>query len=173
MPRAEIKIDTSSLKELVSMMENIDKKVRNKGLRDALKVGKKIFLEAAKLKVPKKYKVLLRSLGSREKYKFAKGFAYSVLGAKRRAGKWIKGLEHIPTKYAHLVEYGAAPHTIGRGDITSDILIQKGRSYKSTGNMHPGARAKPFLRPAWDQNKERILGAMERVLKAAIEEGRA
>lgn len=173
MPRAEIKIDTSSLKELVSLMENIDKKVRNKGLREALKAGKKIFLEAARMKVPKNYKVLLKSLGSREKFKFAKGFAYSVLGAKRRQGRKIKGLERIPTKYAHLVEYGAAPHTIGRGDITSDILLQNGRSYKSTGKMHPGAKPKPFLRPAWDENKTKILAEMEKVLKAAIEEGRA
>ncbi len=173
MPRAEVKIDTSSLNHLVSLMENIDKKIRNQGLRNALKVGRKIFLNAAQARVPKKYKVLMKSLGFREKFKFAKGFAYGVIGPKRRAGRTIKGLERIPTKYAHLVEYGAAPHTIGRGDITSDILLQAGRSYKSIGKPHPGGRPKPFLRPAWDENKTAILAAMEAELKKALEEGSA
>ena len=169
MPRAEIKIDTSSLSHLIKAMEELDRKVRNKALREALKAGRKVFIAAARSLVPTKYKVLKKSLGFREKFKFAKGFAYSVVGPKRRAGRTIKGLERIPTKYAHLVEFGAAPHTIGRGDITSDILLAKKRKYKSTGAMHPGAAPKPFLRPAWDNNKGKILAEMEKILKAAIE----
>jgi HK97 gp10 family phage protein len=171
MPRAEIKMDTSSLNHLIKAMEELDRKVRNNALRKALKEGRSIYLKAARTLVPTKYKVLKKSLGFREKFKFAKGFAYSVIGPKRRAGKTIKGLERIPTKYAHLVEFGAAPHTIGRGDITSDILLAAKRKYKSTGLPHPGSRPKPFLRPAWDQNKSKILSEMEKILKSAIEGG--
>lgn len=39
------------------------------------------------------------------------------------------------TGVAHLVEFGTAPHMVGR-------------------KMHPGARAKPFMRPALDENAD-------------------
>lgn len=176
MPRAEIKIDTSSLKNILSLMEAIDKKVKRKGLKKALKKGGKILVDAAIEKVRKKYRTLANSIGIREKVVITgkDQYGYAVIGARRRAGKWIKGLEHIPTKYAHLLEYGVNKHPIGRGDVTSEELLKrKDKSYKSQGAMHPGFAPKPFLRPAWDNNKNRVLAEMERILRETIEEGRA
>lgn len=157
MPSASIHVDTSSLRSLLTLMEDIDKKVKTKGLRSALRAGRKLFLEEAKSRVPTKYKLLKKSLSGREKVKGAKGFAYAVLGPKRRAGEIIDGKERLPTKYAHLVEYGTAPHDNGRKD----------------GRTHPGSRPQPFLRPAWDASRDRILAEMKKILMATIEEGRA
>jgi HK97 gp10 family phage protein len=173
MPRAEIKMDTSSLNHLIKAMEELDRKVRNNALRKALKEGRSIYLKAARTLVPTKYKVLKKSLGFREKFKFAKGFAYSVIGPKRRAGKTIKGLERIPTKYAHLVEFGTTPHSVNSGSKKGKGLLGIAKKIFNlfTGLPHPGSRPKPFLRPAWDQNKSKILSEMEKILKSAIEGG--
>lgn len=47
-----------------------------------------------------------------------------------------------PAKYAHLIEGGVAPHFIGKGS-------QRVRgSRRSTGGMHPGFPAKPFMEVA-------------------------
>jgi HK97 gp10 family phage protein len=176
MPRAEIKIDTSSLKHILTLMEDIDKKVKRKGIKKALRKGGKILVDAAVERVQKKYRVLAKALGIREKVVINSKdqYGYAVIGARRRAGKWIKGLEHIPTKYAHFVEYGVNKHPIGKGDVTNEELLKrKDKSLKANGPMHPGFAAKPYLRPAWDNNRERVLGEMERVLRETIEEGRA
>lgn len=45
-----------------------------------------------------------------------------------------------PVRYAHLLEFGTAPH------------YQPGR-----GVTHPGSRAEPFLTPAYDSTKEQVV----------------
>jgi HK97 gp10 family phage protein len=174
MPRASVSLDISSLKSLIKSMEEIDKKVRNKALKDALKEGRKIYLKAARGNVPTKYKILKKALGFRERFKFAKGFAYSIIGPKRRAGKTIDGKNRIPTKYAHFVEYGTAAHSIKKNSRTGKgvlgfakrLILSFGGAYR-----HPGAAPNPFLRKSWDQNKSSVLSAMEKILKSAIEGG--
>jgi HK97 gp10 family phage protein len=51
-----------------------------------------------------------------------------------RAGKFKK---MRPVSYAHFVEFGTAPHW---------------QPNRFGGIMHPGARPKPFLRPAYEQH---------------------
>lgn len=61
-------------------------------------------------------------------------------------------------RYAHLVEFGAAPHTAG------GIF---------DGSEHPGAPAQPFFYPAYrakrKRAKSRIVAAMKRGAKKAVQ----
>jgi HK97 gp10 family phage protein len=59
-----------------------------------------------------------------------------------------------PSSYSHLVEFGTAPHW---------------QPNRFGGIMHPGARPKPFLRPAYEQNIEAAAGAYFLVMKGEIE----
>ena len=54
---------------------------------------------------------------------------------------------------AHLVEFGTAPH------------INGGR-FK--GSHHPGTAPQPFMRPAWDANKQAVLDSLSDDLRAEI-----
>ena len=45
-------------------------------------------------------------------------------------------------RHGHLVEFGTKPH------------INKGRF---PGSLHPGTSPRPFMRPAWDQDKDAML----------------
>ena len=174
MPRAEIRIDASALKGLLTVMEHIDNKVKRAGLKKALKDAGALVINDAKSIVKRKHSILYDSLGSKEKVVLRKGnqFAFSVIGATRRAGQKIGGIEKIPTKYAHLVEYGTAPHPIGKNDVTSEVLLKrKNVSRKAQGSLHPGSRPFPFLRRAWEGNKAKALDVIAKVLKDTIDEG--
>lgn len=52
-----------------------------------------------------------------------------------------------PEKYAHLVEYGTQPHSLGKG-----TRLRQG--IDTGGRQHPGAKAKPFMRPAAAARKD-------------------
>lgn len=62
-------------------------------------------------------------------------------------------------RYAHLVEFGTAPHINGG---------------KYAGTEHPGAKAQPFFYPAYRANKKRIKGRITRAItKAARAQARS
>lgn len=61
-------------------------------------------------------------------------------------------------RYAHLVEFGTAPHINGG---------------KFAGSEHPGAKAQPFFFPAYRSQKKRIKSRISRAItKAARAQGR-
>lgn len=176
MPRAEIRIDASSLKGLLTLMEHIDTKVKREGLKNALQAAGKIVVAAAIRRVAIKHRVLQNALDVREKVvlKNSEQYAYAVIGPRRRAGVKIGKLEHIPTKYAHFVEYGTAAHPTGRDDVTNEELLKrKDKTYKASGKLHIGGRPKPYLRPAWDETKDRALNTIEAILGQIIDKGAA
>lgn len=61
-----------------------------------------------------------------------------------------RGKEH--TNVAHLVEFGTAPHAQPRRGI-----------------MHPGAKPYPFMRPAFERNKELVIQNLGKELVGVIE----
>ena len=67
MPRAEIRIDASSLKGLLTLMEHIDDKVKRSGLKKALKNAGSLVINDAKSIVRRKHSILYNSLASKEK----------------------------------------------------------------------------------------------------------
>jgi len=86
----------------------------------------------------------------------------------------IGGVEKIPTKYAHFVEFGTAPHPAGKGDLTNETLLsRKGAKRKAQGAIHPGSAPFPFLRRAWDGNKIKAIDVIAKVLTDTIQEGSA
>ena len=61
-------------------------------------------------------------------------------------------------RYAHLVEFGAAPHVAGG---------------KFKGAQHPGAPAQPFFYPTYRARKRRVKNNMRRVLRAAVKRSKS
>ena len=62
--------------------------------------------------------------------------------------------------YAHFVEYGTRAHIIPHGVING----QYRRNIR-----HPGARAKPFMRPAFDTKKEAAITAVGKEIQNKVE----
>jgi HK97 gp10 family phage protein len=84
-----------------------------------------------------------------------------------------KSTKVVPSNYVHLVEFGTRPHSLGKGARAKRKASKWGRERAAkpakagaAGNKHPGAKAKPFLRPAMRAaKKEAGQVALERLGK--------
>ena len=66
-------------------------------------------------------------------------------------------------KYARGVEEGTRPHTIRAKN--KKALYWKGAKHPVKSVRHPGSKAKPFLIPAFEKEKEVIIKDLEKVIK--------
>lgn len=152
------KID--GLSDLLKRLDSLEKKIRKKAVRKAAGEAGKIVLKDAKKGARTDTGLLRKSLGRKVKVYKGSGVAVAIVGPRvgfrqevERGGRTMIA---NPVKYAHLVELGTAPH-----------------GYKTRPGQHPGAQAFPFLRPALDSNRDRIVEAMAEVFREALDMGGA
>lgn len=137
-----------------------DKKLSNKVVRGILNKAAKPIIAEAKSRVSKDDGDLEKSIGSIPGRGRGKG--EQVYVGPRRGGRF-KG-------YAgHLVEYGTAPHII-KAKAASGLLHLRGNVFVEHVN-HPGAAARPFMRPAFDAKKDEAIAIIKDECKAIILDG--
>ena len=166
--RAGLTLDLSGLAALSSLA-----KQRAATLK-AVRAGAKIVQQAAKARAPRRKGKggggLRQSIGIKAvKGSRGKSLALAVIGARKKVVRMIprgkKMVKSAPAFYAHLVESGTRPHAIRKGAA----LGRKGGAAKGqSGGMHPGAKAQPFLGPAWESTRDRAIAEAHRVLGDAI-----
>lgn len=91
-----------------------------------------------------------------------------------RVGVWEQG-EHARVgirsragaRHAHLVERGAAAHNI-RAKRRKVLAYQGGGKVYGTRVRHPGMRARPFLKPALEANRDAVNQVFRAELAAQI-----
>jgi HK97 gp10 family phage protein len=155
--------DTTHVKGLAELQKFLDalpKKVEKNIMRSALRAGAMVIMEQAKANVPVKTGALRDSLRVSTGYKNGK-----VTATVKAGGKTKRGGDAF---YAHMVEFGTSAHNIAA----------KAGGWLSFMNVfakevaHPGARAKPFLRPAMDARAQDALVAVgEQIKKRLTKEG--
>lgn len=144
--------------ELDAALEDLSKAAGKGVLRRALKKAAEPMAEKARAMVP------------RDKGNLAKSITVSVKLAKRQAGIHRKmftddraSVEMFlgPSynlgdggRHGHLVEFGTAPHINGG---------------KFAGTQHPGTAPQPFMRPAFDQDGQKMLDRLGKDLWIEIE----
>lgn len=133
-------------------LEAIEKTAKKRAITmKAVKAGAKIVQAAAKARAPKRSGALKQSIGIKaKKGSRGKTLAFAVVGARTKVAKQFKGKTIKPAKYAHLVEKGTKPH-----------------------GGHPGAKPKPFLKPALESQKAAVGKAILATLAAEIEKATA
>lgn len=119
-------------RELQEMLNTLAPKLERNIMRGALAAGAKVILAEAKNNVPIKSGELRNSLR---------------VSTRARKGQITASIKSGNKKvwYSRLVEFGTAAHTIS---AKNGSLSFGGFFAKSVD--HPGARAKPYLRPALD-----------------------
>lgn len=190
-----IKGKVQGMEPLRQKLAAIGRKVERQATRKAVKAGNKVFLQSVKghLKAHDTG-ALEMSLGDKvQSYRGGKvlvgvvgprtGAVTTGRGAKRRRklsrlGQKLEALGKKPSWYAHLVEGGTAPHSIAKhAKLARAVVIGKdGRVRRKAiqaqlqhmGRMHPGARAKPFVRPGYQSAESAALGAMTQVLSDEV-----
>jgi HK97 gp10 family phage protein len=132
-------VTISGHKELMEAFEELPKSVGDQVLRAAARKALKPVETSAKSYVPKDEGRLERSIGistqlskRQKRLNPKKGDVVVYVGPRYKAGA-----------HGHLVEFGTGP-----------------RFQKATGKYVGIMPARPFMRPAWDANKDRVLETM-------------
>lgn len=158
----------SNIKSAKDALDRVDKKFARVGVYEGVNDGTKEVLKKAKenLKANKSIdtKTLIQAMGRKVK-KFNAGLVvFGVIGPRKDSpGKPPKYSRYrvqrgkskprwmVPKNYARLVEFGTAPHTVGAGD---NRVVRPGHpKVRQFGPPHPGAKPKPFLRPAAEDSR--------------------
>ena len=142
-----IKFDTSEIDKFV-----IDLKGTNEDIRsDVQKVLKK-----SGFNIEAKAKLNITNNGSVKTGHLRRGITTDV-------GNMEVTVHTSNIKYARGVEEGTRPHTIRAKN--KKALYWKGAKHPVKSVRHPGSRAKPFLIPAFEKEKEVIIKDLEKVIK--------
>lgn len=142
-------------KALESLPLNIQKRALNSSIRAG---GREVVKQARKeLRKSNKTMNLSKSIGV--KVLKPKGFTIlSIVGPRVGKGQRYDGW------YAHLVEYGTQPHKITPKKQNLENALNT-NLYGFKGSVdHPGAKAKPFMRPAFDKSKKKSVDAFGKKL---------
>lgn len=180
----------SGFSQLSEKLQRLADQVSKKAQRRALAAGAVVVREDARRRVSVRYGALKKSIvsGTRRSQKSKEYYGYVTIAAKAfrvnakgkakavsskvqtlRKKKYVRG-EVYPRNYAHLVEFGTSPHSIKSGTTNKGVAGYLNRwGAELDGRLHPGAKPKPFMRPAVDTNGEAISAAIEKVLREAIE----
>lgn len=142
---------------LDALLQTLPAKMEKNIMRSALAAGARVYRDEAKQQVPKQSGKLAESIRVSTRTRGG-----SVSASAKAGGKLVR--------YAHLVEYGTRPHIIKAKP--GSALNVNGQEVKSVN--HPGAKPKPFMRPAADKSFAAAVAAVQakirqRLTKAGLE----
>jgi len=134
----------TGLDEIQKLLDKLPAKIEANVMRGALRAGVRVMEKEAKTRVPVKSGALKNSI------RISSRRIGSVLKVSLKSGG--KGAMH-----SHLVEFGTQPHIINAKP--DGFLSFLGGLFAKTV-MHPGAKMKPFMRPALDAGRHNALQVM-------------
>lgn len=148
-------VNVKGFKELQTFLDQLPAKVEANIMRSALRAGAKVIAEEAKANVP------VAAGDLRDSVRVSARLRRGVVTATVKAG-------NKKAWYWRFVEFGTAAHAI-KGKNGGALAFGSGLR-KSV--MHPGARAKPFMRPAMDGKANDALVAIgEQIKKRLTKQG--
>jgi HK97 gp10 family phage protein len=136
----EVKV--KGLSELQALLNTLPAKLEANVMRSAMRAGAKVIAEEAKQQVS------VKSGALRDSIKVSTSSRRGVVKASIKAGGKNKKTGG-DAFYAHMVEFGTAPHF-----ILGPLKLGKGMV---AGVKHPGSRAHPFMRPAFDKKAQQAV----------------
>lgn len=144
--------DVPGLAALSQMMADLPQKLAKTVVRGGLRAGAVVLQQEARSLVPEKTGALRKSI------KVSTGIKNGNVYSRVRAGDKT-------AFYAHMVEFGTGAHKINAK--SGGFLSINGRLVRSAS--HPGARSKPFMRPAMDGRAAQALDAMSDYLTERLD----
>ena len=142
-----IKVDTSEINKFVIDLKDTSENIRS----DIQKVLKK-----SGFNIEARAKRNISNNGSVKTGHLRRGITTDV-------GNMEVTVHTSNIKYARGVEEGTRPHTIKAKN--KKALYWKGAKHPVKSVRHPGSKAKPFLIPAFEKEKEVIIKDLEKVIK--------
>jgi HK97 gp10 family phage protein len=137
------------LDDLKALLDTVTPKIQRNIMRSALRAGAKVIAAEAKSIAPR------GATGSLQK---------SISVSTRAAGGKITANARATDPVAHLVEYGTKAHLIR---ARNGFLTIGGYGFGKVVE-HPGAKPRPFMRPALDARAQDAVVAAGEQLKARL-----
>jgi len=142
MANQDVKTSLAGIEDMTRRLEQLGTRVAARGPSAGVRAGGAAVVKEMRRRAPKETGSLKKSIGQKVKQYRRNQTVTSIIGARSKPYKTAKGKRN-PAYYAHLVEMGVAPHRTGR-----------------QGGRHPGFKARPFMRPAWDAAAPRARAAV-------------
>lgn len=151
-------------KELRNLFNELPKRVRSKGLRQAVSAGATPVVKALKADTPRVSGLLKKA--ETKKIKTYKGGTnvIAVIGANVNTAGEYNGRNRVPANYFHLVEDGVAPHSLSKG-----ASIRRKRAGDGNGAQHPGFAGRHMLKNAYNTTKDQAGSIMVDKLQSVLE----
>lgn len=165
----KVAIALEGAEQLERKLRLLEPKLFKKVIRNASKKAMQPMVVAAKTKAPIETGLLKKSIGMKQKQYTRARVVATIVGPRKGFKKLVKVLDQFgnlkeqyrdPVNYAHLVEFGTAAHALGSGSDS--------RKQVASGAQHPGSDAKPFLRPAFDENEHKALAIYRAELSKGV-----
>lgn len=152
-------INISGGKKLAEFLQSLPLKIERNIMRAALRSGARVIADEAKRNVPVQLGDLKKSIrtGSNKKRKGVEAYA--------RAG-------NKKAYYYRFVEFGTAAHIIKAGKNKQKLVFtaRDGKKVEALQVNHPGAKAKPYMRPALDAKAQDAIVAVTNKIKERLTE---
>lgn len=143
-------------KELAKFLSELPLKIEKNIMRAALGAGARVIMKEAKNNVPDKNGALKASGRVSTNSKKGRVEASAKFGSKKA---W----------YGRFVEYGTAAHMIkGKNGGNLKFTARDGKKVEVPQVFHPGAIAKPYLRPALDSKANESVAAVANKIKERL-----
>lgn len=136
---------------LEAFLQTLPVKIETNIMRSALRAGVNVFKEEVKATIPEKSGELRRSVRVSTRLKAGTVTASLIVGGKKA---W----------YWRFVEFGTAAHRIGPKNAKALALAGVVVGWVH----HPGARPKPFMRPAFDSKAGGAIDAVAAQIRARL-----
>lgn len=156
-------------RELDAFLQTLSEKVERNILRSAIRSGASVYAKGVKDRIP---------VGptSSENEQLYGGYEGALRDSVRVTGKAKGGTVSASVKvggktrrgaqvfYAHMVEFGTKPHIIK--PAKKKLLFFGGQSVAEVS--HPGMKAQPFMRPAFDGDAAAAIDAVGKQIRKRL-----
>lgn len=156
-------VAVTGLADLNRLLQQLPAKVEAKVLRGGLRAGAKVIADEAKRLCPES-----PPSATAKKYGATSGeLRRSIRVSMRSRRGVVQAFVKAGNKrafYAHMVEYGTARHWI-KPKSRKSLLVA--RAFREAVD-HPGAKRRPFMRPALDSKSAAAIEAMADYMRARL-----
>jgi HK97 gp10 family phage protein len=151
-------INITGGRELALALKELPSKIERSIMRKAMRAGARVIANEAKSNVPVQDGDLKRSIRVSTTSKRGQVEAKAVAGNKK-------------AYYANWVEFGTIGHEIAaRPGKVLRFKAADGKIVETQRVLHPGARAKPFMRPALDTKADVAVKAVADTVRRNLNE---
>ena len=145
-------VSLEGLKEVRDLITKLPDQLAREVYPQAVRNALEIMREDARSRVPAENGQLREAIKIRTERSSARGGVRTQLYSDSRS----EG-----AAYARLIEYGTDPHRIPKRESdTDDRSVHRSGDGQGKRAQHPGSKATPFMRPAFEATKRRVVDTL-------------